>query len=278
MSIATVNTAFCDIYWEQTFVSNVTKSLIEIRQLSSSKDTTVIDCALVCLNSISCLTAIFNSLINTCQMFNVRSNRSGQILPSLINIATIVMHKDSSYSYSPINSNDISFVVWNVSAGQDSYIASSGFDIGKYYYTSNPSFLFDGKTSTGLCSYGYCNATYYDPICGINTGVYVTARYGSFVLNGFSIATGSWGSSRDPLVITIEGSNQSESSLILGSSWTLTYNGTSGLDNYPGKSAFGTKQMIENNTLEFSSYRILVVKNRGSPTCSEIGEIELLSH
>jgi hypothetical protein len=38
---------------------------------------------------------------------------------------------------------------------------------------------------------------------------------------------------RDPMTITIEGSNQPSSVLLFGSNWTLIYSGTSGFDSDP---------------------------------------------
>lgn len=118
----------------------------------------------------------------------------------------------------------------------------------------------------------------YDWQCGQNTGVYVTAHNGSFVLEAFRIASGHLNNVRDPLTITIEGSNQNDTTLTLRSSWTLIYNGTSGLSINPGRLSLDIKQMITNNTLPFSSYRFLVVEKRINESCVEIFEIQLFGY
>ncbi len=157
--------------------------------------------------------------------------------------------------------------VWNVSAGEDSIPASPGVSTGNYWYWNSPNNAFDGNLSTVLCSYGVCNLTEYRIECSQNTGVYVTAQQGPFVLQAFRIAMGTYGSPCDPMTITIEGSNQMGSALVLGSSWTLLYNGTSGLSIDPGRTSLGIQQIITNNTLTFASYRI--------ESCVEYGEVQL---
>jgi hypothetical protein len=168
--------------------------------------------------------------------------------------------------------------VWNVSAGEDSFPATSGYYQGQYWPLHKPDNVFDDNLNTELCSYGFCNVSYYDFNCGTNTGVYVTTQYAPFVLDAFRTATGSYGPWRDPLTITIEGSNQNGSNLTLGSSWTLIYNGTSGLSTNPGRNMLGTKQILLNNTLSFASYRFLIVEKRDNNTCVEYAEIQLFGH
>lgn len=83
---------------------------------------------------------------------------------------------------------------------------------------------------------------------------------------------------RDPLTITIEGSNQSISALMLGSSWTLIYNGSTGLNPDPGRNNSGIIQNMSNNTSWYTSYRILVTSKRHISDAVHFGEIELLGY
>ncbi|CAF1613047.1 unnamed protein product, partial [Adineta ricciae] len=62
---------------------------------------------------------------------------------------------------------------------------------------------------------------------------------------------------------TGEGSNQSAANLTLGSSWTLIYNGASGLATYPGPNSGGSIQQT-NNTISYKSYRFLVSGKRST--------------
>ncbi|CAF4148415.1 unnamed protein product [Adineta steineri] len=178
---------------------------------------------------------------------------------------------------SKINSFNTIYAVWNVSAGRNSLRALAGTSMGEYWYTESPQNVFDGNLTSGICSYGRCNYTYDADDCGQNTGLYATAQDGAFILSGFRIAAGHLNRYRDPLLITIEGSNLAGLTLTLGSSWTLIYSGTSGLSIDPGRNAFGQTQVIANNNLAFASYRILIIRKHGYDTCVGISEIQLLN-
>lgn len=78
--------------------------------------------------------------------------------------------------------------------------------------------------------------------------------------------------------MTIEGSNQSGAALTLGSSWTLLYNGTTGLDIAGAINTAGIQQRLDNNQRSFDSYRFLVTQKRGADTCVEYSEIELYGY
>ncbi|CAF4124771.1 unnamed protein product [Adineta steineri] len=178
---------------------------------------------------------------------------------------------------SKINLFNNIYAVWNVSAGRNSLRALAGTSMGQYWYTESPQNVFDGNLTSGICSYGRCNYIYDADDCGQNTGLYATAQDGAFILSGFRIAAGHLNRNRDPLLITIEGSNLAGSTLTLGSSWTLIYSGTSGLSIDPGRNAFGQTQVIANNNLAFASYRILIIRKHGYDTCVGISEIQLLN-
>lgn len=98
------------------------------------------------------------------------------------------------------------------------------------------------------------------------------------VLTGVHMATGNDAVERDPLVITIEGTNSPNATTTLNSSWTLLYNGVSGLATDPGRNTFG-QQVSFANTLSFASYRVLVqtVRTPTSANSFQFSEIELLT-
>lgn len=169
------------------------------------------------------------------------------------------------------------YAVWDTRAGGNSTPATAGYTQGSLYPPGLPNSLFDGDLTTTLDMYGVCNISYYGAECGENTGVYAVSRRGAFVLTAFRIGTGYYGSSRDPMFMTIEGSNQTDSSLTLGSSWTLLYNGTSGLAVHPGLFSWGIKQTVSNNSLAFTSYRFLILSKRDSESCVEFSEIQVFS-
>lgn len=82
---------------------------------------------------------------------------------------------------------------------------------------------------------------------------------------------------RDPLTMTVEGSNQAPSALTLGSSWTLIYNGSTGLVSDPGR---GNNGIIQNfsNSISYSSYRVLVTSVRNFTYATQYAEVELIGY
>jgi hypothetical protein len=177
-----------------------------------------------------------------------------------------------------VSSNKVIYPVWSTIAGGDSLPASPGGGVGQYYQNHNVSNVFDGRRDTLYCNYGSCNVSSSGPSCGQNTGIYVTFQRESFILAAFVVVNPYHSSIRAPLRMTIEGSNQIGMNLTRGSSWTLLYNGTTGLNIDPGPYNPGIKQTLGNNRLQFSSYRLLISEKRGYDTCTEYGEIELYGY
>lgn len=165
--------------------------------------------------------------------------------------------------------------VWNTTAGQNSLPAIPGNNTGNYWSGHWPKNVFDGNWTSVFASFGVGNFNALTPSGGLNTGVYLTIPAGSFVLKAFRFITTRNVWPRDPLKVTIEGSNLAGSALTLGSSWTLIYNGTTGLDINPGRSQPGVRQMLSDTTQAFSSYRFLIIERRGNAVCVDYAEIEL---
>lgn len=165
--------------------------------------------------------------------------------------------------------------VWNTTAGQNSWPATPGTGIGNYWNIQPPQTVFDGNWTSAFASFGVGNSTTVIATSGLNTGVYLTIPGDPFVLKGFRFITAGFSTLRDPLKLTIEGSNLTGSVLTLGSSWSLIYNGTTGLDVDPGRNLAGVRQTLNNNTSTFSSYRFLIFERRGTSACVEYSEIQL---
>jgi hypothetical protein len=149
-----------------------------------------------------------------------------------------------------------------------------------YVLGQGPAQAFDQSTSTKYVNFGVCNSTYGSNLitCGQNTGLYLTSQQGSLLLVAFRFWTADSYPLRDPMNITIEGSNQSQSALVLGSSWTLIYSGSSGLDIDPGRRSFGQMQWLSNNTVRYSSYRLLILSKRGTGNFVQYSEFELFGY
>jgi hypothetical protein len=123
----------------------------------------------------------------------------------------------------------------------------------------------------GVCTYSGAIAT----DCGNNTGLYLSPQRGSSLLLAFRFWTADNCSLCDPYIITVEGSNKPQPVLPSGSSWTLIYNGSSGLQTDPGRYSFGQMIWLSNNIVYYSSYRILIVLKRGLASFVQYSEVEL---
>ena len=176
--------------------------------------------------------------------------------------------------------NETVYAIWNTTAGRDSYASSFGSSTSNYFFDQGPTNIFDGNFTTKYVHFGTCNTTVGLTFteCGEDTGFYFSPRQGSSLLLAFRFGTPNSFPTRDPLHVSIEGSNQPVSALTLGSSWTMLYNGSCGLNTDPGRYAWGVTQWIMNNTVWYSSYRILVVAKRGTGQFVQYSEVELLGY
>ncbi|CAF4413989.1 unnamed protein product, partial [Rotaria magnacalcarata] len=68
-------------------------------------------------------------------------------------------------------------------------------------------------------------------------------------------------------MITIEGSNSNSTELTRGSSWTLLYNGSSGISTNQSRLTYGSIQLLPKPSAWYASYRFLVnlAMNKGLP-------------
>ncbi|CAF1037528.1 unnamed protein product [Adineta steineri] len=147
--------------------------------------------------------------------------------------------------------NEVVYAIWNTSAGSNSSPSSPGQSTGTYWPTEPPEAALDGDLSTEYSNHGIC----------IGSSTRSTNRNSE---------------PRDPNTITIEGSNNTESDLVFGKSWTLVYDGDTGLATDPGRQAYGDTQTIRNNSLSFRSYRILITSKRGEQVCVSYSEFEMM--
>jgi len=109
------------------------------------------------------------------------------------------------------------------------------------------------------------------------TGVgFIVTPTASSILNSFRFATGNDAPERDPLTVSIEGTNSANATTTLNSTWALLYNSVSGLATDPGRNTFAGVVNFT-NTQPFSSYRVLVQTVRDSTTANsfQFAEMEL---
>jgi lysophospholipase L1-like esterase len=109
---------------------------------------------------------------------------------------------------------------------------------------------------------------------GINTGFVIKPKIGGTVVTQIQFATANDVPDRDPMTITLEGSNDANAMTAGAKNFTLIYVGTTGLD--PDRFNFG--QLITfPNTVAYQTYRVLVTKTRGDhPDSTQYSEVKLL--
>lgn len=175
-------------------------------------------------------------------------------------------------------SSDPIIAIYSTKAGGD-----VGGSNGRYPSRAElPQMALDGNTSTKYLNYG-TNASkgVSIPQPGINSGFYVTPTISNAtVVCSLRFATGNDDPQRDPITVTIEGTNAiSNSTLTLGSSWTLIYNGSTGIyiTEDPGRKKYGTQKYFS-NTKVFSSYRLLVTWQRNNSDSVQYSEIQLFGY
>ena len=167
--------------------------------------------------------------------------------------------------------------VYNTTVGGSSTASSAGTGVGQYIANDPPANACDNDTSTQYLNFGSCTQTDNSSLCGLNTGFYLELQRGSSLVNSIQLCTANDSAERDPLVVSLEGSNLSGTNLTLGSSWSLIYNDTSGLDTDPGRSSCGSVQTI-NNAVQYKSYRFLVSGKRSMSNSVQYSEVRLFGY
>lgn len=175
-----------------------------------------------------------------------------------------------------VRTNERLFAVWNTSAGGDSTSSFPGTDVGSYWPDEPVEAVFDTDINTDYCHFGICGGNeHFRDKCGAFTGFYFTLSNGSFILVQFQMAASRTLYKRDPLTITIEGSNENQLTLTRGSSWTLIYSGTTGLTDNFERPTFGRLEMLSNSTIPFRSFRFLVTSKRSDGECVMYSEVRM---
>jgi hypothetical protein len=171
--------------------------------------------------------------------------------------------------------------IWNATAGGNSLIVTLGPSNGQYPNAAEgPSSAHDYDVSTKYNSYGSANVSQTSPNAGIGTGFYVTMAVGACVATGIQFATGNDAPERDPITMTLEGSNVANTSLLsIGSSWTLIYNGSTGISDtiVPSRTTYVEVQNFT-NTARFTSYRFIMTSQRSVSTNLQYSEAHLLGY
>jgi hypothetical protein len=159
--------------------------------------------------------------------------------------------------------------------------STGGYNV-SYPSAENASNAIDGLTSTKYTNFGNpssgCSGS---SAGGIDTGFYVTPATSSIsVAVGLLFATANDSPNRDPITVTLEGTNEtSTAALNSGSSWTLIYSGATGINASvdPGRLTYVTQQNFS-NTIAFSSYRLLVTSKRNTSNSVQYSEACIMGY
>jgi hypothetical protein len=99
---------------------------------------------------------------------------------------------------------------------------------------------------------------------GIGSGLVVSVR-SAVVVTALQFATANDENGRDPVAITLEGSNQAHAEDDGSAAFTLIYAGSTGLEADPGRQSWGPAVVFANVTA-FRTYRLLVTRKRDPGT------------
>ena len=173
--------------------------------------------------------------------------------------------------------SDNVFGVAETVAGGNSTAATEGKGSFQYPSTEQPYNGCDNDVTTKSLNFGPCSNAMSSGAasCGLKTGFYVTPNQNASLAVGLQFCAGNDSPERDPTMITLEGSNANGTKLTQGSSWTLIYQGTSGLDNDPGRFGCGPIVLFS-NVMTFKSYRMLITAKRNDANCAQYLEFKLL--
>lgn len=161
------------------------------------------------------------------------------------------------------------------SIGGNSTLATPGTGSGQFPATEFPAHAVDQNTGTKYLNFGNGDNTVSTTTKGVGTGFYVTPALGASTLSGIKLATANDSPNRDPLTISIEGTNATGAALNLGSSYTLISSSVNlGIGADPGRSTAGPLVPLVSLT-PYTSYRILVQSQRGSDNSVQYSELNL---
>jgi hypothetical protein len=173
-----------------------------------------------------------------------------------------------------IGTNENTSGVYNTHAGGDSAAAMPGLGDGRYPLMESPNKACDNNTNTKYLSFGLCETSNTTNNCGVDTGLYLTLERDASLVLGLQVCTAGDYVERDPLTVTLEGSNQTGIELTLGTSWTLIYRGASGLLLDLCRKDCGEIQYFP-NSIWYTSYRFLIDSKRMTENSVQYSELQL---
>ena len=164
---------------------------------------------------------------------------------------------------------------YQASVGGSDAPSSPGSNAGQYPIGYGPANAIDGNAASVYLNYGNGNSSTQSPTKGVGSGFYVTPALGPSIVTGVQVATGPNYPNRDPLTVSIEGTNAT-GNFDAGATWTLIANNVDlGIDTDPGRGVYGP-QIRFTNTTPYRSYRVIIESQRGSEYAVQYAEMNLL--
>jgi len=120
----------------------------------------------------------------------------------------------------------------------------------------------------------FCHAQNVTKAPGVDTGLLITPKIGLSIVTGLQFYTANDMPDRDPMTVTLEGSNDPQATTEGFKDFRLIYEGTSGLDSDPDRGNDGV-QIVFPNTLAYKTYRLLITKTRATTDATQYGEVIL---
>jgi hypothetical protein len=179
--------------------------------------------------------------------------------------------------------------IWQTTIGGNSTTSTAGTaNAGQYPAGEPPAAAIDGRYTnpygtgptqgTKYLNFGTGGGSGVSTITkGVGAGYFVTPALGPSIVTHVQIATANDSPARDPLTISLEGSNATGAALEQGSSWTPIQSSIDlGIGTDPGR--YILSPLIALNpvpTTQYTSYRVLVQTQRGSANSTQFGELTL---
>jgi hypothetical protein len=141
--------------------------------------------------------------------------------------------------------------------------------------------IIDGSLATKHVTFGIGDSDIILRIKGVGTGFIVVPTTGNMsIIRSFQFGTANDSPNRDPITVSIEGSQMSDQiNLEKGSSWNLIYLGWTGIDlnNVSARSSYGNSQSVS-QTVPYRAYRFIIASQRGADTSVQYSEIKLFGY
>jgi hypothetical protein len=182
------------------------------------------------------------------------------------------LRADESDQKSVLTSADKVVGVKQTAKGKSNVLSALGDYGGSDGNDEPPASAIDGDTNTKY--FNHVQDGTETP--GVNTGLVITPTAGSTTVTAIQFAAANDIEDRDPLKITLEGSNDPKAAEAGAKDFTVIYEGPSGLETDPGRNTFG-KVITFDNKVAYKSYRLLITATRSTTADStQYAEVKLM--